>query len=348
MHGYPGLDGQLYKGGGPDGPDEHRLWCLPKFHWPARAIGRLIHRDSYVVEQLSFLPALVRRIRRERPDIIFYSDVNLAMRLERFRESIGVPYALLFSNGGPQEGPFQGCDHVQQVTPFYFDRAVTAGEPPAKMSMVPYGLRVPAGDPDTDPAARAAIRRRLALPEDRPILLSVGAINAYHKRMDYTIREVASLPSPRPYMLLLGEIDQHSPPIQRLAAATLGDGYAIRSVPYEQVGDYYRAADAFTLASLKEGFGRVYLEALMHGLPVVAHDHPIMRYVVGEEGTFADLSQPGALAAKIREVLSQPPNAAAMARRRQSVRNRFSWDVLRSQYFAMFEACHRSATEKRR
>lgn len=343
MHGYPGLTAQLYKGGGENGADEHRLWCLPKFGRPAKLIGSIIRRDGYVIEQLSFLPALIRRIRREKPDIIFYSDINLAMRLERWRRRIGVPFKLLFSNGGPAKGPFVGVDHVQEVTPYYYDLDIADGEPPAKLSLVPYGLHVPAGDPPSDPTDRRRLREELGLPVDRPIVLSVGAINSYHKRMDYVINEVASMPSPRPFLLLLGEFDRHSPPIQQLAKEKLGDDCLITSVPYEQVGRYYRAADVFALASLKEGFGRVYLEALMHGLPVAAHDHAIMRYVVGDEGHFADFSQPGALAGQLATMLAKPLDAASMARRRQSVRNRFSWDVLRPQYFAMFQACHTAA-----
>src|SRR5262249_35436775 len=154
-------------------------------------------------------------------------------------------------------------------------------------------------DPAFDPAAKQQLRRELQLPIDRPIVLSVGWISATLKRMDYLIDEIATLPvDRRPFVVLLGEIDETSSPILARAKEKLGEGnYAIRSVPYEQVSRFYRAADVFALASIKEGFGRVFLEALIHGLPCAVNDHPIMRYVLGEEGTFADFTQPGQLAA---------------------------------------------------
>jgi 1,2-diacylglycerol 3-alpha-glucosyltransferase len=340
MHGYPRLDARLFKGSGPDSPGEQRLWCLSRSGTAARAIGKVIRRTPYVVEQLTFLPGLIRRIRRERPDIIFYSDINLAMRLHKYRRQIGVPYRLMYSNGAPVQPPFTGIEHVQQVTPAYYQEAIDFGEPPNKHTLVPYGIHVPTGDPMLDQAARAALRRKLDLPAERPIVLSVGWIAKQLKRMDYLIDEIASIPqAKRPYLVMLGQIDEASPPIVEQARRKLDGDCCIRSVPYAEVSKYYSIADAFTLASIREGFGRVFLEALVHGLPCVVNDHPVMRYVLGEEGTFADLTQPGALAAAVVSTLARPLDQAEMARRRQYVRWKFGWDALRPQYFQLFLDC---------
>lgn len=338
MHGYPGLHATLFKGSGPDGPDEHRLWCLPKVGLPAKLLAKVVRRTPYVVEQLSFFPALVRRIRQHRPDIVYYSDINLAMRLYQYRRRIGVPFRLLYSNGGPSHPPFERVEHVQQVTPEYYNEALAAGEPASRHTLVPYGIHVPPGDPD--PSRQAAARTELGLPLDRPILLSVGWIASELKRMDYLIDDLATLPpGRRPFVVLLGEIDDRSPPIIEQARRKLDTDCRICSVPYPHVGKYYAAADVFALASIREGFGRVFLEALMHGLPCVVNDHPVMHYVLGDQGTFADLTQPGKLAAAVTAVLQQPPDPAAMARRRQYVRDKFGWDALRPKYFQLFEDC---------
>jgi len=92
----------------------------------------------------------------------------------------------------------------------------------------------------------------------------------------------------------------------------------------------------FTLASLREGFGRVYLEALMHGLPCVVHDAATTRYVLGAEGTYAHLERPGALAREVAQLLQNPRDPAAAARRRDFVRRRFSWEALRGSYATLF------------
>ena len=158
--------------------------------------------------------------------------------------------------------------------------------------------------------------------------------------MHYVIEEVAQMPEPRPFLQLLGAIDEKSLEIIALAQRLLGEGnFSIQSVPYEKVSDYYQAADCFVLASLKEGFGRVYLESLLHGLPTIGHCHPVIEYVLGEVGIIADLSQPGGLASVLQRVLQEPPKAAAALARWESVRDRFGWPQLAAQYCAMFEKC---------
>src|SRR6478672_10726384 len=106
LRGTKGLDITLYKGSGDAKPDEKILWNVPRTGRIAAALGGMIRRNSYVAEQLSSFPWMVRAIRKHRPDVVFYSDSNLGFQLFRWREQIGVPYRLLFSNGGPVHPPF--------------------------------------------------------------------------------------------------------------------------------------------------------------------------------------------------------------------------------------------------
>jgi glycosyltransferase involved in cell wall biosynthesis len=342
----PGLETRLVKGAQDKSEiQEPVVWCLPRTGRAAPLIGKLTGRSAYAVEQWSSFPGVVRQIRKFRPHVIFYSDANLGFLLYRFRRQIGVPFKLLFSNGGPCRPPFDRCDFVQQVAPHYHAEAIAAGERTEKHFMVPYGIHVPEQLPEVDSKAKANLRRQLGLPADRPIILSVGWIARAHKRMDYMIEEVAQLPQPRPFLQLLGAMDAASPEIVELGNRLLGPGnFSARSVPYEQVAQYYQAADCFVLASLKEGFGRVYLEALMHGLPTIGHRHPVIEYVLGKDGIAADLSQPGVLADLLQRELkaalngSEGQNSLSETARHRwaSVRDRFSWPVLASQYASMF------------
>jgi glycosyltransferase involved in cell wall biosynthesis len=285
---------------------------------------------------------MVRAIRKHRPDIIFYSDSNLGFQLFRWRKQIGVPFRLLFSNGGPCHPPFVRTDYVHQIAPVFLEEALAAGEPAQRQCMVPYGISVPAEAPDVSEPAKRAVRERLGLPLARPIVLSVGWISARQKRMDYLVEEVARLSSPRPYLVLLGAMDDQSETILKLAREKLGaENFSTRSVRYEQTADYYRAADVFVLASLQEGFGRVFLEALIYGLPVFAHEHPVMRFVLNHEGVLCDLSQPGCLSARLQEGLREHTTPEVAARRRESVRKRFSWEMLAPRYREMFFDCAR-------
>ncbi len=331
------IDLKLIKGKGPARPDESVAWCLPRTGTAATLLGKIIRRNGYVVEQLSSLPGIIRRIRRGRPEVILYSDANMAMRLYRYRDRIGVPYRLIYSNGAPLRPPFRFCDHVQQIAPFYLQRALDAGEDPNRHTLVPYGFTVPGGTADFDPAFRRAARVELELPPDRQIVISVGNIDRHHKRMDYLINEIGRMPEPRPFLLILGAMDENSRAIIAEGRQILGEGnFVARSVPYEQVFRHYQAADCFALCSLAEGFGRVYVEACMHGLPCAAHDHPVMRYVLAEEGIYGDFRQPGALAELLKQLLARPLDPDEMRRRREAMRRRFSWENLAPAYFEMF------------
>jgi glycosyltransferase involved in cell wall biosynthesis len=338
LQGIEALHGCLLKGAGPPSELERVVRCIRRTSALASLIGKVVCRNAYVAEQWSSFLPVVREIRRFRPNVVFYSDANLGFLLYWFRRWIGVPYRLLFSNGGPCRPPFVRLDFVHQVNPILLDQALRAGEPTWRHIMVPYGIRV--GDPPVGLAdsRRRALRERLALPGNRPVVLSVGWISRAHKRMDYLVEEVASLPAPRAFLMLLGAMDRSSDEIIRLARERLGpDGFAARSVAYSEVASYYTAADCFVLASLGEGFGRVFLEALAHGLSVIAHEHPVMRFVLGEHGILADLSREGALARPMREVLARPADQHLMRRRWQSVRRRFDWSALAPAYRRMFE-----------
>ena len=339
LKGTDGLEMRLLKGAGETRADEHAIWNLPRTGRLAKWLGKMAGRNGYVVEQWSTFFPVVRQIRKHPPDVVFHSDSNLGFLLYWRRKQIGIPFRLLFSNGGPCHPPFDRHDFVHQIAPTYYNEAMSFGEPPAKHFLVPYGIKMCAA-PVLDPVVKRRLRRQLNLPPDRQVVLSVGWISREHKRMDYVIQEIARLPEPRPFLQLLGATDKCSAEIAALGNSLLGKGgFAAGSVTYDKVFDYYRAADCFVLASLEEGFGRVYLEAMMHGIPVIAHTHPVMDFVLGGHGILGDLSQPGQLAGLVTAELREPISQQVAQRRWQSVRDRFSWEVLAPKYREMFEAC---------
>ena len=280
------LDLYLYKGKGPMADRERAVWCLRRHTQAARALGTIIRRDAYYVEQTTFGLALIAQLERLRPDVVYFSDGVVGSLLWRWRRLNRGAFKLLLSNGGPLGPPaFPRFDHIHQVSEVYHEESQRAGRAAQTQTLIPYGFRIKPRFCPLSPDERTVLRRKLGLPANRSIVLSVGAVNNSHKRMDYIIREVASLPTPRPYLLLLGSMEHQSPPIIRLGNELLGtDGFYTTTVLPDEIPAYYRAADAFVLASLKEGFGRAYVEALAHGLPCLAHDYPVTRSVLGNHG----------------------------------------------------------------
>lgn len=331
---------RLYKGSGGRDHNERALLCLSRKSIAAKLLARLTGRSAYHVEQLTFLVSYLRGpLRVDPPQIVFTSDANLANFLSRWRRRTGAKYRILYSNGGPIRPPFPEYDHIQQVALPYYLQSIQAGEPEPKHSLVPYGILVSddlnAGHfPDA-----SSCRAKLKLPSNRKILMSVGYVSAGHKRMDYVVKEVAQVPTEsRPFLLLVGQQDESTAEIAALADALLGSGnYRITSAPYVEMKDYYGAADTFVLASLKEGFGRVLLEASSFGLPCLVDDNPVMRYVLGAEGFYADLSKDGNLTALYSSVVSNSLSLLLRRRRVEMVQKRFGWGSLTSEYIEMFK-----------
>src|SRR6267378_130067 len=212
---------RLVKGAGGSAENETCAFCIPRTGKVARLLGKLLGRNAYVIEQLTSLPSVIGQIRKFSPHIVFYSDANLGFQLYRWRARIGIPFRLLFSNGGPCRPPFRRTDYVHQVAPYYLDEALRAGESRDKHFMVPYGITVPDLSVSAVDARRAR-RERLKLPLNRRVVLSVGWISRQHKRMDYVIEEVARLPEPRPFLQLLGAMDTSSEEILNLGDRLLG------------------------------------------------------------------------------------------------------------------------------
>lgn len=336
----PSIQLTLFKGAGESNCKEITLWNLSRSKWAAIQLSKLTRRGCYNIEQSTFFASLLPHIYRENPDIIYFSDINFGHALWHWRRLTKKRYILLFSNGCPQDPPFPRWDHIHQVTPFQFQKALDAKEPHAKQSLIPYGFHIPSQLPILTSLEKKSLRSKLKLPEDRIIIISVGWIDKSHKRMDYLIREVARLPEPRPYLLLLGHQDLESSKIINLGIQLLGfDNFHVRTAEPTEICNYYKTADIFTLASLKEGFGRVFVEAMAHGLPCLAHDYEITQFVLGNEGYLSNFELPGNLANLIAKVLSEPIHQSKPYLRYQSVYERFSWDILRPKYIDMIHKC---------
>ena len=141
------------------------------------------------------------------------------------------------------------------------------------------------------------VRKRYALPGDRPIILTVGRLSP-EKRIDVLLEAVARLEAGA-----LLAIAGSGPDEERLRARAdrLGVARRVRFlgfVPLAHLPDLYRLADVFAIASEAELQSLTTLEAMATGLPVVAVD----------AGALGELVRPGQ-----NGFLASPGNAAEMA-----------------------------------
>lgn len=327
------LDVTVFAGGAVSELPVRVLWNLRRDSRSAAWFAALHRRGPYFSEQLTFFLAFLPHLVSGRPDVVYFADLNLGNLCWHWRRLSGQSFALVFYNGGLTSKPFTRADLVQQLTPVGLDEATARGEDASRQVVLPHGVRIA----DSLPArATPQERAALGLPADRPVVLSVGMLDTEIKRMDYLIREVAAMPGPRPFLCLLGAESAQTAAVCALAQRLLGNEHVlIRTVASGAVSDYYRAADVFVLCSLREGFGLAYVEALSHGLSIVAHDFSVTRYLLGNLAALVDLSASGAATRALATALAAAPSDEVRAARHESARARFSWDVLRERYVEM-------------
>jgi glycosyltransferase involved in cell wall biosynthesis len=332
----PLLDMWLVKGSGASGDRERAIPSIKRDDLLVRLISRGRTRAPLIAEQLAFALSLQPEVVRTRPDVIYFSEWYTGVGLNWLRRVNRGSYALVLSNGSMAAEGFEPFDRVHQHTAPALDFVLARGADPAKHILLPVAFDVPSTLDVVSSDERAALREAHGLPRDRRIVISVAALNSWHKRLDYLITEVASMPEPRPYVLLVGQPEAETEGLRRLADERLGpDGCSFRTVPRREVDALLRASDGFILASLGEGLPRALVEAAAFGLPCYAHDYDVARYALGGLGRLADFTKPGALAGLLSAATAEEDGADAARARHRHVYESFSWDSLRPQYVDM-------------
>lgn len=170
------------------------------------------------------------------------------------------------------------------------------------------------------PSDRAAVRARLGL--EGPTLLSVGNLVA-NKGHDLVIRALASLPEHR--LLIVGT----GPEAAALDALSRRLGVAERvrlvgAVPHAELGQYYGAADALVLATVREGWPNVLLEAMACGTPVIATAVGGVPEIVAapEAGLMLEERSATAVAVAVGRLAAAAPERAAT----RAYSEGFGWD----------------------
>ncbi len=166
----------------------------------------------------------------------------------------------------------RAASRVLAVSESLKQATVTLGIAPEKVRVIPNGV-------DTTrffPVEQAEARRRLGLPKDGKILLSVGGLEERkgHHRI------VAMLPAllrhhPNLLYVIVGggrRADSLRPVIERLIRDLSLDKHVLLAGerPHDEIPGWMGACDAFCLATRFEGRANVLLEALACGRPVVS------------------------------------------------------------------------------
>ena len=166
-----------------------------------------------------------------------------------------------------------------------------------------------------------------------PIVLAAGRLVAY-KNFPLLIRAFARVEPKDATLMLMGEGPEK--PAVEAEIARLGLGARVTLAGYvPQPWALYDKARCFALASNFESFGLVVVEALAHGLPVVATNSDGPREILNDTGLGALVPHrdEAALAAAISAALAAPGDPAPRVARARA----FSVDAAVERYAALFE-----------
>jgi glycosyltransferase involved in cell wall biosynthesis len=293
-------------------------WLL--YQASARAVGRMLAqgRRFDLIDAHYFYPDGVAAVwlgRRFRLPVVVTARGSDVTQLPNY----AVPRALL-------RRAIQQADGMIAVSVALKTALLGLGADPAKVEVLRNGV-------DTAlfrPIDRAAARKQLGL--RRPTLISVGLL--VERKGHHRVIEAMRL-LPDYDLLILGEGGERARLEGLIKLYGLGDRVRLLGAhPHAELPLFYSAADALILASSREGWANVLLEAMACGTPVVASPIPGNPEVVRnpEAGVIAPENSPDGIAAGVQTLFAAPRDRAAT----RSYAEQFGWAATTEGQLALF------------
>lgn len=336
-----GHDVEVWHRAGPDGdPDEGRAVF-------DRLGVRLRHARDYrfgIRTAPTDVFRFVReglRLRRSRPDVLWLNRPEFLPwgRVVSFVSGVPLAVHLHHAPNYRRLGPFAGGRTRYLAVSAAMARAWTAvGAPPDRVDVVPNGVDT-AAFPAATPASTRRARAALGLDQDRPVVLYYGrltrskgvlALLEAWGRVHASARVLVgpgTPPAPAPVLVLAGALYPQDAPAVHRAIAALPEGSVVVVPERDDVVSLLHAADVVVAPSIEpEGFGRVVVEAMSTGRPVVAAASGGTAEILSGEWTrfTVDPTETAALADKVLEALHAAGTEPGLADRcRAWVRDRY-------------------------
>jgi D-inositol-3-phosphate glycosyltransferase len=184
----------------------------------------------------------------------------------------------------------------------------------------------------------ALLRRRLGLPADAIVVLSVGR-NQPVKGFDLGIRAFAHVirKFPQAVYVLIGR-DTSS--LAGLVSELNLDGrvHLLEQMLHSELPETFRSADVFFSPSLIEGFSQVNVQAMACGLPCVLTDVPGNRDTGAAGGAIIARSRDiVSMASSIGSLLGDPEGRRRLGAEAHELSRQFSWSRISEGYLKIFD-----------
>jgi glycosyltransferase involved in cell wall biosynthesis/GT2 family glycosyltransferase len=258
------------------------------------------------------------------PCVVSLHDILHEAMPEHFPKGLSRLMRLLYPLGARRAA------RVLTLSAYCRDEIITRYRVPAYRVAYAFPGVDPAFAPVSDPAALAAVRVRLGLPEG-PYILFLG-------RMEPR-KNVPGLAAA--YALLRRQLGMQTPTLviagpddglftafgQRLREAGTGEGIVFcGGVAQADLPALLSGAAVFAYPSFGEGFGLPVVEAMACGAPVAASTAPAVPEAAGGAALLVDPSDPEALAEALYRVLAEPELAAELRARGLARAKRLDWN----------------------
>lgn len=249
-------------------------------------LSRWFDRPEIALEHLtSFLPCLSYLLRHP-TDLIFpHNDYGGLFVASCIRAIRGTPILFTEHNSLSRQGK-----SLRRNLSLHPDRLVVPHPamlgyvkhfaPEQVSNVIPYGI---------DIAEFTPVGKAIVTGLSKPTVLCVAPLERNsNQRIELAIAAVACLPQ---VSLLICGNGRDRDYFQDQGDRLLGAGrFRIKTFAYAQMPQVYRSADVFTLPSFEASLGLTYLEAMACGLPVVATDDTVRRYLIGNAGITCDVT----------------------------------------------------------
>ncbi len=299
--------------------------------------------------EIPAVPWLWRLARRVRPDVVhanWLPSYGFLAALLRLRPLVAMAWGSDVYNAAPSQVrrarfAARRADVGMSDSQDLVDRVVELGADPGATFLLNWGVDLEAFAPAAD---RAAVRRELGL-GDGPVVLSPRALRPlYNPRVivDAFDDVAAQAPDAR---LLLKHIGTDVPDLGRpLPAAAQIVGH----VPYEQLAEYYRAADVCVSIPDSDSSPRSVWEAMACGCACVVSDLPwAHELIVDGEHALVVPAEREAVADALRRLLTEPGLAARLgANARALVERERDQRVEMDRLAALYERMARPASSR--
>jgi glycosyltransferase involved in cell wall biosynthesis len=230
-----------------------------------------------------------------------------------------------------------GASRVLACSRIERDEYVAGGVAPSRIALRPNGFpHIPAATP-------GALRSRLGLTANAPLVLSVGRI-ASGKGLDLLVRAVAGIQDS--HLAIVGPDDDHgtSAQLRRLSfeLGVAGRVHFMGPLAHDDVLEAYADADVVTLASAHESFGMVAAEAAAAGKAILLTDRCGVAELLGPDGALIIRFDGDAVREGLKRLLDDPVLRARFGQRARETADAWSWrrvvDLQQSVYEAAIHA----------